>query len=225
MGSWLLSAGFDDLATALEPRVMQLSALTDNALFVGAGADPMMRPVNRKFALWPFAWDEHPRARENGAVPTHAEIYATVAHLLYESRRLSPRVDSRTITPRRHGYALQPAMFDRFNDPVIQAAFLRAAEPGELHYETDPDASRAVADIVSFVLSNHTIEAGDASYEFLLALAEGINPSNGYGLKLNSEALTDVLSRARTDFGQDFEQLVSNAPRLRGLLLYLESHS
>lgn len=209
--------------TFLEPRLQQLGALTNTTLFVGAtssGGDVHMPAINRSFALWPFAWETH-EASPEGAVPTHAEIYATIAHLLYESRRLSPQVEKRTITARRHGYALHPAIFDRLNDPVIQAAVLRAAEPGELHYDQDPDASRAVADILIFVLSNVTTEAGDAAYEFLLSLAEGRDAGNSYGLRIDDKSLSTVLEHARTVYGEDFDDLQAPAPRLRVLLLYL----
>lgn len=207
----------------LEARTQQLDALTDSTLFVGAtstSADVRMPPINRNFALWPFPWESHEGSPE-GAVPTHAEIYATVAHLLYESRRLSPEIEKRTITPRRHGYALHPAIFDRLNDPVIQAAVLRAAEPGELHFDQDADASRAVADLLVFVLTNVTTEAGNAAYEFLIALIEGRDTETSYGLRIDAKSMAMVLDHARTLYGDDFDGLNDIAPRVHALLLYL----
>ena len=224
VGDWLADQPeYKTSVATLEARGKQLGALSNKNLFVGAtssGSDVRMRDINRSFALWPFAWETH-EASPEGAVPTHAEIYATIAHLLYESRRLSPEVEKRTITVRRHGYALHPAIFDRLNDPVIQAAVLRAAEPGELHYDQDPDASRAVADLLIFVLSNVTTEAGDASYEFLLALVEGLDSADSYGLRIDDKSRRMVLGHAEKVYGTDFEGLQTTAPRVRALLLYL----
>ncbi|WP_295777175.1 hypothetical protein [uncultured Microbacterium sp.] len=224
VGDWLAEqTKYKSLVATLEARGKQLGALSSDTLFVGAtssGSDVRMRDINRSFALWPFAWETHVASPE-GAIPTHAEIYATIAHLLYESRRLSPEVERRTITVRRHGYALHPAIFDRLNDPVIQAAVLRAAEPGELHYDQDPDASRAVADLLTFVLSNVTTEAGDASYEFVLSLVEGLDSTNSHGLRIDDKSLHMVLRSAEASYGTDFEALQTTAPRVAALLLYI----
>ena len=221
VGTWLSTLPeWRGLLPALEYRVLQLGKLNSDTLFAGATGD--IAPVNANFALWPFDWTKH----SSGATPTHAEIYATVAHLLYESRRRSPRVDSRNITARRHGYALHPAVFDRFNDPVIQAAFLRAAEPGELHYTTDTDASRAVADLLWFVLSNIGVEAGDAGYEFLLALCEGCDHEDAPGMRIAPKSLRSVLIQLEEDrhLGADFYNLGPSSSHVRALLLYLRDN-
>lgn len=220
VGTWISThPEYLDLLPALETRVLRLGKLNSDILFEGAAGD--ISPVNANFALWPFDWTKHP----TGATPTHAEIYATVAHLLYESRRRSPRMESRSITARRHGYALHPAVFDRFNDPLIQAAFLRAAEPGELHYTTDADASRAVADLLWFVLSNVGVEAGDAAYEFLLALCEGCDHEDAPGMRITPESLRSLLAQLEEDrhLGMDFDNLDASSNHVRALLLYLRN--
>lgn len=222
VGGWLNEQPeFSHLTASLEPRLMQLRKLTNSTLFVGALGE--IAPVNSSFALWPFDWKRHPVH----AVPNHAEIYATVAHLLYESRRRSPRIDSRNLTARRHGYALHPAVFDRFNDPVIQAAVLRAAEPGELHYTTDRDASRAVADLLWFILSNIGGEAGDASFEFLLALCEGCAHEDAPGMRIHLRSMVSLLDRLEEDQhqGKDFVAMETKSPRVRALLLFLRGHA
>ncbi|WP_226531960.1 hypothetical protein [Microbacterium paraoxydans] len=221
VGAWLLANNSDaHLLAALERRLEALALLNGSTLFMGAGETGVIAQVNAKFALWPFDWTTH----DSDAVPTHAEIYATVAHLLYESRRRSPHIESRTITARRHGYALHPAVFDRFNDPVIQAALIRASEPGELNYTTDEDASRAVADLLWFVLSNIGGEAGDAAYEFLLALAEGLDEGGSSGLRVKERPLASLLIQVREMYGDGFESLNESAPHVRALLLYLGGH-
>ncbi len=224
VGAWLASRPeHAELRAAIDARRMQLSVLTNNQLFVGsrdAGRDTGMYPLRANFALWPFDWTTHEHVPP-GTVPTHAEIYATVAHLLYESRRINPVVDQRTINARRHGYALHPAIFDRFNDPVIQAAILRASAPGELQYDLNDDASHTVADILIFTLKNANTEAGGAAYEFLLSLAEGLQEGTPYGLRISAPMLKRVVDVATNTYGPTFEELDS-APRLRALLLYVQ---
>lgn len=220
VGTWLSDQReHAELALALEDRILQLGSLDSSKLFYGASGP--IATVNPNFALWPFNWTTHP----SGKTPTHAEIYATVAHLLYESRRRSPRVDSQNVTARRHGYALHPAVFDRFNDPVIQAAIIRAAEPGELHYATDDDASRAVGDLLLFVLRNVGVEAGDAAYEFLLALCEGSADEDAPGMRITSAYLRSVLSQLEDDerFGPAYRELKTPTSHVRALLLYLRA--
>lgn len=215
--SLITQPGGVELSQALSPRVLELGRLESNLLFVGSVAGKRIAPVNAKFSLWPFDWQKH----RTGAVPTHAEIYATVAHLLYESRRRNARIDNRMITARRHGYALHPAVFDRYNDPVIQAAILRAAEPGELNYQTSADASRAVADLLWFVLASIGTEAGDASYEFLLALCEGAG-EGPRGLRIAEHSLRTLLAQVEGRYGEGFKSLADGSPHVRVLLLYLK---
>lgn len=218
VATWLAEqADYSSLIGPLEARLLELNSLDESKLFVGATG--VIAPVNKNFALWPFDWAEH----EVKQVPTHAEIYATVAHLLYESRHRNPTVESRSITTRRHGYALHPAVFDRFNDPVIQAAILRAAEPGELHYTTDTDASRAVSDLLWFILTNMRTEAGDASYEFVLALCEGCDNKDAPGMRLDNAILRSRLDQLeQSEYGGlDLVNLQASSPHVRALLLYL----
>ena len=218
VGAWLARhSAHSGLVSALEPRMQELGRLDSWKLFVGAKKGLPIEVVNGNFALWPFDWSDH----HSGEDPTHAEIYATVAHLLYESRRRNSQVDGRVLTARRHGYVLNPALFDRFNDPVIQGALIRAAEPGELHYTADADASHAVADLLWFVLDNIDSEAGGAAYEFLLALCEGRRDRHAAGIRIADVWLRNVLDQVARRYGNDFEDLQSSSPHVRALLLYL----
>lgn len=222
VGTWLTEDGTHEyLVTSLENRLGELARLDSTNLFVGAtGA---IKAVNPGFALWPFDWTKRPGTH----TPTHAEIYATVAHLLYESRRRHPRVDTRSVSARRHGYALHPAVFDRFNDPIIQAAILRTAEPGELHYTTSEDGSRAVADLIHFVLSNIGNQSGDAAYEFALALCEGCQQDDAPGMRIHPRWLRSVLRELEDprSHGADFVALKGRADAVRALLLYLRTQT
>lgn len=203
----------------LEPRLSALNAPTSDSLFVGALIGKPIAPLNRNFALWPTDWAELPGSPR----PTHAEIYATVSHFMYESRHRNAKLEKRSLTVRRHGYVLHPSLFDRFNDGVIQAAVLRAAEPGELDYRTDLQASAAIANLLLFILTNVRTDAGGAAYEFLLALSEGLSDDQPQGLRIHEDCLNDLLSEVIKLYGKDFEKLQDDAPQVRALLLFVRA--
>lgn len=203
----------------LEPRLSALKAPTNDSLFVGALAGEPIAPLNRNFALWPTDWADLPASPR----PTHAEIYATVSHFMYESRHRNAKLEKRSLTVRRHGYVLHPSLFDRFNDGVIQAAVLRAAEPGELDYRTDLQASAAVANLLLFILANVRKDAGGAAYEFMLALSEGLSDEQPQGLRIHDDCLNDLLSEVVKLYGTDFEKLQEDAPQVRALLLFVRA--
>ena len=66
---------------------------------------------------------------------------------------------------------LDPATFVRFSDGVLQASFLRSAAPFELDYSGSVELSRQFRSTCSSVLAQHQQAVGDASLEFLNALA------------------------------------------------------
>ncbi len=219
--SWLAETGAAaDLSDAIQARYTALSGLTPTNLFAGAGAEAIW-PLNRRFALWTRDWKEHPRTAELDAAPTHAEVMITVAHLMFESRRSSGSLDHVRGTTRRHGYALNPALFDRFNDPMLQAAILRCAEPGELDYGASIEPSRMFADIVLYALENVAEQGGDSSYEFLLALVAPLASDGSSGVILEPSTLTALLAGAESAGGSNFERF---PPRVRALLLYLRGN-
>jgi len=67
---------------------------------------------------------------------------------------------------------LNPLMFARFSDGILQASLLRAAMPSELDYAADKNLSRQFASIFSDVLFNHEFIAGGAALEFIFALTK-----------------------------------------------------
>ena len=66
---------------------------------------------------------------------------------------------------------LDPSMFTRFSDGIIQAALLRAAQRSELDYSASEDLSRQFASICRSVLVSCNHAVGDAALEFVHALA------------------------------------------------------
>lgn len=66
---------------------------------------------------------------------------------------------------------LSPEVFSRFDDGVIQAAFLHAALPTELDYRADEAQSLAMSDIIYRLAAGYGHERGEAAMEFVMALA------------------------------------------------------
>lgn len=217
---WLSRYGNRDEVRALELRVEDLQYLVDDLLFalpdISANERRIMRDINPKFALWPFEWSEDSRTRL-GATPSQPEIYMTIAHFLHESRRMSASLDNNGIGARRHGFAINPALFDRLNEPRIQSAILRAVIPGELHYHASAAASRAATDIIRHALLHQDEEGGEAAYEFALSLCDGIVNPRGPGIKLAASDLRALLS----SLPSSMRRMDSYPPLLRGMLLYL----
>lgn len=104
-----------------------------------------------------------------------AAVLLTIAALLEAAR------DTRTVgngdTALKSGLFQQalidPEMFTRFNDGVIQAAILRAAYPSELNYAMSRQASGDMASLLVKWFELAAEPAGEAAAEFLFALYTG----------------------------------------------------
>lgn len=129
----------------------------------GEGVNCEMR-LRASFAYWPSGYE---------AQPCHPEVLATVAVLLQRAREHEKLPDEqRLATPSFRHVVLAPENFTRFNDGVVQAALLRCAYPSELDYRGDHAASDFMKSVILRALSRATQEAGEATLEFLLALAQ-----------------------------------------------------
>ncbi len=106
---------------------------------------------------------------------TQAEVYFTVSAVLHALRQPHrPGEDSpssRLIQHEHHRVLLSPQCFTRFNDGIIQAAFLRAANQDELDYHISPLLSEEMLEVLTPVFENWNNDIGEACAEFLLALA------------------------------------------------------
>lgn len=69
-------------------------------------------------------------------------------------------------------HIFDPKNFDRFNDGIIQASFLRAATNKELNYEIDINSSSIMATIINSSIDEN-INKDTAPYEFLMAICIG----------------------------------------------------
>ena len=66
---------------------------------------------------------------------------------------------------------ISPLCFDRFNDGILQAALLRAANRPELDYSSSPEESEAMCNVLRAILEGADTTKGEAAREFLLAIA------------------------------------------------------
>jgi len=71
------------------------------------------------------------------------------------------------------GSVLDPQMFSRYSDGILQAALLRCLYPSELDYSQSTVLSRYMRELVVAVLRNAANVVGEAALEFMAALAVG----------------------------------------------------
>lgn len=107
-------------------------------------------------------------------IAVHAMVSAAVqaarefdAQGIRRERTSRPRFDDNPFVRS----VLDPSMFARFNDGVLQASLLRSTQRSELDYSASDDLSQQFASICESILSSHSDDAGDAALEFVCALA------------------------------------------------------
>jgi hypothetical protein len=106
------------------------------------------------------------------STPSQADVFFTILAVLYDLR--ASRDTEHTLHQHEHAHrVLSPRCFDRFNDGVIQGSLLRAALPPELDYSASEALSVEMKQVLDVILSSDATDTGEASREFLLALALG----------------------------------------------------
>jgi len=114
-----------------------------------------------------FAFGSH---LDPGRHFTQADVYFTMAAVLHSMRIGEGSRPARI----QHGYqrvVLSPENFMRFDDGVVQASLLRAAERPELDYRSSEEDSRALKNVLESIFTRMRENAGEATVEFLLAMA------------------------------------------------------
>lgn len=103
-----------------------------------------------------------------------ADIFLTINWVLQNARQ-SAKIDDdkRLLSVTLQQVLLSPEVFSRYDDGVIQAAFLRGAHPAELDYSEHESYSLAMSDIIRRIVSAYGKNRGEAAMEFVIAL--GIN--------------------------------------------------
>lgn len=133
-----------------------------NSLFL-PNAESKPLTLRRTFAFWSdFGFDD-----ERLKAVNQSDVYWTIQVVLHDLRNASQ--NNGLATP-YHTTLISPANFDRYNDGVIQACFLRAALPIEMDYRVDEVFSRRMTDIVISILINWNNDQGEAALEFLMAI-------------------------------------------------------
>jgi hypothetical protein len=156
---------------ALYPAPGELSERQDS-LLRGPEATQLFLPsgpqlldalvLNEDFAFW-----------DGKYVPSayHAEVLGTISAVLQNARTSKLRLSGQQLrSPLLMHVALDPENFARFNEGIIQAALLRAAQPSELDYRGDVSASAYMAVLLSRVAARFD-HPQIATLEFLVAIA------------------------------------------------------
>ena len=145
------------------------------------------------FVFWPDGLPTRTHAQ--------ADVFYTVASVLQQLRANSQKIGSKAAI-RSNWFQqtlLAPSNFGRFNDDIIQASILRAANTIEMNYADSPTESREISRlIIRTIEAAHTPRGGAAS-EFLLALA------------------TQRLRLCRDDFAAIIKANAKDAPMVRFL--------
>ena len=119
--------------------------------------------LRRGFAFFDFELAER-------QIATQADVFFTLLAVLHHLRIRRDSEQSLWQSEHLHR-VLSPRCFDRFNDGVIQACLLRAALPVELNYGIHERPNVQMGEVLEFIFSNANNEAGEATREFLLAIA------------------------------------------------------
>lgn len=116
--------------------------------------------LNKNFAFFKFTnW--------NPKDIQQSKVYFSILSVLHNFR-IKKNI-KQTIYER---HIFDPKNFDRFNDGIIQASFLRAATNKELNYEIDCNSSSIMATIINSSIEENN-NKDTAPYEFLMAICIG----------------------------------------------------
>lgn len=163
------------------------ATLEDKSVFLPSAQEKPL-PLSTGFFLWPGS-AEIEGENFGGAV------LLSIAALLQAARTAASQSDDTSLRTGLFQHALIcPETFTRFNDPVIQAAILRAAYSSELNYGVSPEMSHDMGRLLLKWLQYYNEPAGAAAGEFLLAIATG-------KLKLRKGDTQSVLDYAKTRSG------------------------
>lgn len=102
------------------------------------------------------------------------DIFLTILWVLQNARENAKIKDAKRLeSGELQQVLLSPEVFSRYDDGIIQGAFLRAALPTELDYSAHESYSASMADIILRVAQGYGYERGEAAMEFIAALAIG----------------------------------------------------
>ncbi len=113
-------------------------------------------------------WDPTSQVRDES---NNAAVSFLAMSAVLQNAREHGEVGSRLSSSMHETVVLDAENFLRFNDGVLQASLLRAADAHELDYSGSPELSEMLREFLEKVFLNASRPYGDASLEFGLALA------------------------------------------------------
>lgn len=119
--------------------------------------------LGKTFAFW--------NDKDNSEIWEHqGTVYFTISSVLQGLRHTK---NPKEAAPLKGGYILKqlnPLLFDRFNEGIIQASVLRSAKPRELDYSADDESSKIIGSLIERMVMNPGLNTSEALPEFLLAI-------------------------------------------------------
>jgi len=100
---------------------------------------------------------------------SQADVYFAVSAILH-SMREGYEGQASLRQHIHHRVVISPYAIDRFNDGIVQAAFLRAAFPAELNYADSPQYSEDMREVLLSVFEDLSRQRAEAATEFLFAI-------------------------------------------------------
>lgn len=141
-------------------------ALESNANSFLPGSRGVPLKLTRGFVYW------NPDLKDFNECDHAAVSFAAMTSALQNAREFSDPLVKLASTV-HETVVLDAENFLRFNDGVLQASLLRAAQPYELDYSRAPELSEVLREFLEKVFINHSMNYGEAAPEFALALATG----------------------------------------------------
>ncbi len=134
-----------------------------NGLFLDAPGGALR--LRENFAFWP--------KNTPCTSASQADVFTTICAVLEHMRSEATSIEQRLVNDVQTHTNLSVETFSRYNDGIIQAAFLRAARPIEMNYRDTPAESRLMLDLLRQMIRYANRQQGEALAEFLLAIACG----------------------------------------------------
>jgi hypothetical protein len=147
---------------ALNLRIGEINLLAGGAVDGFFWHDPLGNALRlrKTFAFWNSEYDAN--------MASQGDVLFTITSVLENMRSGEmPKLQRSAF----HQSLLSPSTFGRYNDGIIQAAFLRSARSHELDYSGEPTASAEFSRILRKILSDWSNPRGEAAAEFLMAIA------------------------------------------------------
>jgi hypothetical protein len=142
-------------------RSVDIKGLGESLFINTVKDDPFI--LGKSFAFWD-------KSDNSDEFRHHAPVYFTISSIL---QKLRTEINKSGIKPLGDGYIirqLDPLLFDRFNEGIIQASVLRSAKSKELDYSDSDAQSKIIGSLLERMLQHPDSKESSGLSEFLLAL-------------------------------------------------------